>query len=237
MPRRITKNIPEFNGYISTTDTYLGQGSPITNGARLGLSPQNITDWNSKRSYWRDTLYKKYTDPLQSTSAVKEQVRNFISDFQQFGQPLVNFIAANPNAKEADAAIFNFVYKRAKATRRHTAMEELVEFTAQPLGGGDLKFSCRTSHDSARPSKADGADSVQLAFLIVDANLSGRNSIYEFTPSDMDMSEKAFTKAVFTFHAGAVNVGKRMVVFARWWNTKHPELAGPWSAVRMVVIA
>jgi len=215
-----------------STGSYLAAGSPVTNGTRLGLSAQNLTDWNDKFVYWRDTLYTKYSDPLQSTSAVKDEVRNFMKDFKTFAQPLINLMVASPNAKEADAAVFNFVLNRAKATRRNTPIKELVEFTTQPLGGGDMKFSCRTGHDSSRASKAEGADSVQLAFLIADTV-----DVFKATPSDLGMKTEAFTRAQFIFHAGAANVGKRMIVFTRWFNTKHPQLAGPWSAVRMVVIA
>ena len=51
------------------------------------------------------------------------------------------------------------------------------------------------------------------------------------------MMKEIFTKSVFTFHMGVENVGKKMVAYLRWYNTKHPELAGPWSDVTLIVIA
>jgi len=238
---RISETIPGFNTYINNTGTYVAAGTPTTNGARLGLSPTNITDWENMKTDWI-ALYAKYSDPLQSTAAVKEAVKNFMKDFKTFAQPLLNIMAASPNAVEADEAVFNFKIGRAVPSHSTTPISEVVVFDARPIGGGELKFSCRTAHDDHRASKAEGADSVQLAYMVVVPNDNptppppgGGDDIP--TPNTKGMAKEVFTKSQFTFHAGVDNVGKRMVVFARWWNTKHPELAGPWSPISIVVIA
>lgn len=233
MPTRISPTIPGFNIYIVNTATYLAAGTPTTNGARLGLSPTNITDWADKKTYWVSTLYPKYSDPLQSTSTVKGEVKNFMRSFKTFAQPLLNIMAANPNAVEADEAVFNFKTGRAAPSHGTTPISEGVVCNARPIGGGDFKFSCRTAHDDHRASKAKGADSVQLSYIILEsvANASMLNA------DSPGMTKEIFTKAQFTFHAGAANVGKRIAIFARWFNTRHPQLAGSWSAVTIVVIA
>lgn len=170
MPTRISTSIPGFNTYITNTGTYVAAGTPTTNGARLGLSPTNITDWEDKKTYWVGTLYPKYSDPLQSTAAVKEAVKNFMKDFKTFAQPLLNIMAASPGAVEADEAVFNFKIGRAVPSHSTTPISEVVVFDARPIGGGELKFSCRTAHDDHRASKAEGADSVQLAYMVVVPN-------------------------------------------------------------------
>ena len=240
---RVPNDIPGFNTYINNTDDYLAAGTPTTNGARLGLTTTNLTDWNGRRVNWRDTLYPKYSDPLQSTSVVKQDVQNFMSEFKTFAQPLLNIMATSPNAVTADEAVFHFKIGRAAPTHSTTPIADGVVFDAKPIGGGELKFSCRTAHDDHRASKAEGADSVQLAYMIVD--LSNSNPMPAAagagdpipTPDTKGMVKEAFTKSQFTFNAGVDNVGKRLVVFARWWNTKHAELAGPWSPITVVVIA
>lgn len=254
MPTRIPPNIPGFNTYVNNTDTYLVAGAPVTNGERLGLTPQNLTDWNAQRVNWRDTLYPKYSDPLQSTSAVKAQVHNFMEDFRTFAQPLLNVMAASPNATEDDEAVFNFTIGHAAPVHHTTPIADGVVFEAKPIGGGDLHFSCRTAHDDHRASKAEEADSVQLAYEITDLRNNNNNGGGTPTPpgpdrpgeerdnriptpADKGMTKEIFTKSQFTFHAGAENVGKRLVAFMRWYNTKHPELAGPWTAITVVVIA
>ncbi len=233
---RISKQIPLFNNYINTTDIHLQQNDPVSgnpNWQRLGLSVTEANEWQSKRLFWKDTLYPKYSDPLQSTSAVKAQVQNFITDFRTFAMPLLNIIASNKNANTADEAIYNFKTGRKKPTRHNTAIADAVVFDAKPLGGGEFKFSCRTGHDNNRASKATGADSVQLSFMIVDAV----SNVAALHAESTGMQREIFTKAQFIKNCDADNVCKRLVVFARWYNTKHPLLAGPWSAVKVMVIA
>lgn len=238
---RISQAIGPFNTYINNTDTFLQQISSGTthNWERLGLSNDNADEWHSKRLYWRDTLYPKYTDPLQSTKAVKDEVRNFMEEFREFGQPQLNIMAASANATSDDELVFNFKIGRAAPVHHTEPIAETVEFSIKTLGGGDLRFTCRTASDSSRASIPDGADSVQLAYAIAGkdtpANNSGEGEVP--TPNDPDMRRELFTKAQFTFQTGASNVGKRIIVFARWYNTKHPALAGPWSNITLSVIA
>ena len=239
---RVPQTIPEFNTYINNTDAYLQATDPVTgdlNWKRLGLTNTNASDWSDKRKYWHDTLYPKYSDPLQSTGAVKDAVHNFMSSFRAFSQPLLNIMAASPNATSNDEHVFNFKIGRANPTHATTPIADTVLFDAKTLGGGQLHFTCRTAADSHRASIAAGADSVQLAYEVTDSgnNNPNPNPGTIPTPEDKGMVRETFTHAQFTFHAGAVNVGKRLVVFARWFNTKHPELAGPWSAITVVVIA
>lgn len=236
---RVPETIAEFNSYITTTDDYLqAPATPPTNATRLGLSAQNQTDWSDKRTAWT-ALYAKYQDPMQSTSAVKGNVKIFMDDFRAFANPLLNIMAASPNAIHDDEVILHFKIGKAPAHHQTTPFTDTVQFEAQNLGGGELQFSCRVSSDMHRPSLIEGADSVQVAYQIMvpDGGTPPPGGDPIPTPDDEGMQREIFTHAQFVFNAGVTNVGKRMVVFVRWYNTKHPELAGPWSAVRMIVIA
>lgn len=240
---RVPETIPPFNNYINSTDDNLQAISSgvIHNWERLGLSSVNASDWHDQRTYWRDTLYPKYSSPATSTSLVKAEVKAFIIEFRKFANPLLDIMAASPNAGTDDEIMFNFKIGRAPAHHATDPIAGTVVYDAQPLGGGDFKFKCRTAADSSRASLAAGADSVQLGYMVQEKS-SGPTPPAPAddnmpNPNQTGMTKDIFTKATFTFHAEAENVGKTMIVFARWFNTKHPELAGPWSAVRAVVIA
>jgi hypothetical protein len=51
------------------------------------------------------------------------------------------------------------------------------------------------------------------------------------------MSKDIITKAAFEFDAGFTNQGKWLVVYFRWYNTKHPDLAGKWSPMVTIAIS
>jgi hypothetical protein len=51
------------------------------------------------------------------------------------------------------------------------------------------------------------------------------------------ITKEIFFKSGFQKDFGVENIKKRVVVYFRWWSSKHPELAGPWTEVRAVVIA
>jgi phosphomannomutase len=224
---RIPHSPDDFNKYITTTDDYQKIGGPPTNAIRLGLTATNSTDWTTKRTAW-DLLFKQYVDPALSTSVVKDNVRIFIKSFHTFGNPLLNVIAASPNANATDAAKFNVVIERARPTHHTEPIAERCFATAQTLGGGEMKISCRTDHDASRASKADHADSEQIAWIIADAPPANVNDV---------ANKEIITKASFTLHLGAENAGRKLFFFSRWYNTKHPELAGPWSDLNTAVIS
>ncbi len=224
--RRIPDNIPDFNAYINNTDDYQQAGGPPTNAVRLGLTAQNSSDWKAKRIAWV-ALYKKYIDPAQCTTAVKQNIQLAMKGFKAFAQPLIDIMAVSPAATADDANAFNFVLDRKKPSQSHTALTDKVVLDAKPIGGGDVAMKAKTSTDSSRASKPDGADSVQLAY-----------AFGATPPANMDKgtTKDIFTKASFTLHAGTDNIGSKMYVYARWYNTKHPELAGPWTVMLTLTV-
>lgn len=244
---RVPNTIGGFNNYINTTDDHLQAISSgvITNRERLGLSAQNGIDWTDKREFWRDTLYPKYQDPLQSTSAVKTQVRIFMNDFKDFANPLLNIMAASPNATSDDEAVYRFKIGRSEPTIPNTPIEDTVVFEAKPITGAALKFSCRTSGDDKLPSKHPDSDSIQLAYKVEGDTASSPQPNPNPEPEDNglpnpdsdEMVKEIFTKASFVKNFGMHNKGKLVVIYLRWYHTKRPHLAGPWSAVQAVVIA
>src|SRR6185295_15788608 len=98
---RIPNTIPAFNNYINDTDDRQKANTSvplIKYFQDYTWTLAEIGEWTTRRTFWRDTLYPKYTNPLTSTSAVKDEVRNFMKDFHTFGNPLLDKIEASGKA-------------------------------------------------------------------------------------------------------------------------------------------
>ena len=215
-----------------------------------GWNSTNSSDWANKRAFWRDTLYKKYSDPAQSTSIVKKDVKIFIRDFHTFGNPLLDIAAAHPGADTQDEEELHFKKKssRQKPVHPHTRITDKCFSTWLSEGGGSFKASSRSSHDTKRPSLAEGADSVQYAWKILETKPTGVESEEAGNETatklkrgpqhpDDGTKQEVFTKATHDFQFGADKEGQFLCVFTRWYNTKHPELAGNWSEMQIVMIS
>ncbi len=231
---RVPNTLPEFDVYIKTSINFLTAGSP-NNGTRLGLSAAEITKAQSFLTLWytgnpaSPGAYELHGNPNTKTKGTREQVVKIMKDFTVFISPLLTRMSASASVTRNDLLVLNIAPPNASRTRRREAISEQVYFTTQPLGGGDVRFSCRTNHDTKRASKAEGADSIQVAFK------AGEPA--PLTASDSSMKHENFTRSVFTIRAGQTVVGQKLYVFARWYNTKHPELAGPWSPLAQVTLA
>lgn len=224
----------EFNQYINETDAFIQDvvdpGPPVvTNGIRLGLSAQNIADWSTKRVFWRDTLYPKWSNPNTKTTSVNVQVQDFMRGFRTFANPLLNKkISVSDAATQDDAELFNFKLTRKAPSRLSTAITEQCFASIKPLGGGMLRLSCRIQQDTKRASLPEQADAIQVAVKIGEPPPAGHKDGTEVI---------LLTKATGTHDLGADNAGKTGYAFFRWYNTRYPQFAGPWSVRVSFVIA
>jgi len=117
---RVPLTIPLFNDYINVTDARLQSVNPATTnkyGIDYGFTAAELADWNSRRNNWRDVLYPKYTNPATSTSVVKQDVKDFMTGFHTFAEPLLNKIAASGIAGNEEEEIFNIDLDRDIPTR------------------------------------------------------------------------------------------------------------------------
>lgn len=222
---RIPTVIAEFNAYIGNTHTYLQAGTPA-NYLRLGLTLADATAWSDATEEWAE-LYTNYINPLTSTSIIVEKIRNAMHDFRAIANPMLAVIAANPVATDDDAGVFNLVLNRNHHAPTHptTPITATVMTEAKPIGGGDLLVTCRDMTDDSRASKNPQADSVQVAYKIDGTAPEGAND---------GTTKEIYTKARFLMHLGSENAGKKIYLYFRWYNTKHVNLAGPWSTLQTV---
>jgi len=129
----------------------------------------------------------------------------------------------------SDRLILNIADPNPSRKHHTESIDELVAFTIIPKGGGDVRIICRSSADTKHVSRSLSINSVEICYKIGDTEPN----------STEDAGTKRFysTLASFTLALGTANICKKIYVFARWYNFKHPELAGHWSAIHQAVIA
>ncbi len=267
---RIPGSPKVFDPYITSCDDHLQETEPVSNlpyWQLLGLTSVNASDWHNKRQFWATPntgLFALYNSPAASTSVVKKNVKNFIADFKTFANPLLDVIAASPNAGTREEKTFNLILKknRKKPSKVHTPIADQCFTTFNSAKGGDMKAASRNAHDAKRASVTAGADGVQYAYLILDKkpedqaaaitaalklNDAARitnpaNPVLVPVPAappqhpDDSTKQEYHSGASHLFHLGAANTGCYLYVWSRWYNSKHPELAGSWSERQVVLI-
>ncbi|MDD2799065.1 MAG: hypothetical protein PHV20_10765 [Bacteroidales bacterium] len=222
---RIPRTIDLFDSYISTTSAYLLAGTPTNNGTRLGFSESEISGWNDINEKWTP-VYNKYKDKKTGrTTAVKDQLLIFIDEAIEYDRTynLLDRIAVSLNVTVNDLETFNIkkgLLEKTTRTIPTTAIKESVQPILIPFGGGTVTVKCYSS-TSPRASIFGDADSVQYLYSVDTPVPESAN-----TPG---LIQGLSTRATFDLHLGTQNGGKRVYIFLRWYNTKHPELAGPWS--------
>jgi len=141
---RVPRIIPEFNDYINLTDDRLQAvrpPGPNKYGTDYGFTPAELADWNTRRTDWRDTLYPRYINPATSTSVVKQDVKDFMSSFHTFAEPLLNTIAVSEIAGNEEEEIFNIDLDRDTPTRAAVmSMEPGFQFEPSTHGVHNFRF-------------------------------------------------------------------------------------------------
>ena len=228
---RIPRGIDDCSQYLVSTNNYLDSGSP-NNAERLGILPEETVKWSGFTNRYLP-LYLLYSDKKNSrTTAIKNQLLSIIDEVANFDQRchLLDRIAASPNVTIADMSTFNIKKGVLQKTTRSVATTPLTNQVAasiQPLGGGSVNIKCRNL-SSERAAIDEGANCVQYAFKVGDT-----------APVSADaenLRREISTKAFFVLALGPGSSAKNLYIYFRWYNTKHPELAGPWSALMTTLI-
>jgi hypothetical protein len=229
---RISRSIDEFDKYIGKTSSYLSAGTPTTNAERLGVLPAEVTQWQAFETEW-NPLHLKYNDKTNSrTVAIRNNLLSIIDRTVNFDQTnhILDRIAASPNVTIDDLGIFNInggVLPKTTRSVPTTPINEPVTVTIQPIGGGSVTIKCYSS-TGQRAAIYDNADCVQYLYQVGDTAPTSADS--------EGLSKDLSTKASFTLALGSSSSAKNLYIYFRWFNTKHPELAGPWSSLQTTLI-
>lgn len=226
---RIPLQSVAFNSYIVNTTNYLNDGDPTKNADRLGITVDEMLKWNDIYERWNN-LYPLYIDkPMSRTKAVMTQLQSIIEEFHALNKSkhLLDRIASSPNATAIDLEIFNIKSKSGKRTTATMPIQTTVYATLQVLGGGSVSIKCRTE-SSQRPGIISGADCLQMVYMV------------GTTPPDsadmQGLNKELSSKSSFVLPLGSASSSKNLYIYFRWYNSRHPELAGPWSAMYSTLI-
>jgi len=231
MGPRIPRKIAEFNSYVINSDNYLQTENPgpppIENWQRLGLSEPAATGWHNARLEW-DALYAIYNNPSTRTKAVTSSLATARETFIGFAQPLLDIMAASPNADDNDETALNFKIGRSTPSHPTTPIVQQCFVTLQGVGGAMVKFKCKTATDAKRASLPHEANSIMIAY-----------KVGEVPPANADDGtvKEIITRASDVRSLGIENRGEQVFMYARWYNTHYPQFAGPWSLVTSVYLA
>lgn len=225
---RMPKLVGEFNQYINNTTNYMNTGVP-KNGERMGLTEDEMTSWTGINTRW-NPLYALYSDkPNSRTQVVIAQLQALIDECYTLNQTkhILDRIAASPNVTVVDLQTFNIRNGSSKRSFTVQPIQDSVITSIQLLGGGSVTVKCH-AEGNLRPSIIDAADCVQYVFAV------------GTTPPDSadaaGLKKDSSTKATFTLALGSGSSTKYLYIYYRWYNSKHPEIAGPWSGLQSTLI-
>ena len=229
---RMPRGIDPFNNYFTNTVSYLQDGSPKTNAERLGILPAEQSTFEGFLTEW-SPLYAKYSDKKKSrTTSVIDQLHIIIDNVVSYDQTnhILDRIAASPNVTVDDLVTFNIkkgILQKSPASAGSSPISEQVTVAIQSLGGGMMSIKCY-SPTGQRAGIMEDADSVQYLYQV-----GGQAPDSAETPG---MIKELSPKAVFTLSLGAGSALKNLYIYFRWYDTRHPELAGPWSGLQIAGI-
>ena len=221
---RIPRKLSDFVAYMHNSAEFLFEKSaePFDNlnWQRLGWTKEEAEQW---KLFYDEAQYlsSKYSAKnTQRTVAIKDkfiQVRKSTVKYNQ-QHKLLDRIVSNPaNTTIHDYAKFHIkrgtIMEKERTKFKKASISELVVMGIRALGGGDFIVRCLTDHESKRGKKAKGADLV----------------ILEYKVGNGETQQIISSHAKFMLRSGPSNSGKVILVRARWYNSKHPELAGPWN--------
>lgn len=224
MTLRVPPTIHDFNDYVNDSDDHLQSdrtpGNPVWQV--LGITNGDADEWHLRRLNWQTNLYPLWSNKDTKTKTVVTNVNSFMNQFRQFSRPLLNIMAASPNAIAKDEVIMRFKINPKKPTRPTDPVAEVVTLGMQPVGGGNIRFSAKYPGDTDRYSIPKDASGLELRWKIGEVGEA---------PANVDECPEHYTstRARFSLNVGAANHNKNIYIFARWTDIHNPARAGAWT--------
>ena len=177
-------------------------------------------------------VYPQVSNTLTYTRALKNEKRSLIVTIEAALRDLFSDIPDSAIIPEDTLALgIRAKSDRKKAEKDPPKITELVVIGLKSLGGGMVEVSCRTSSDTKKVSKLNPSVEIELAYSILDKG--------EAVPADSSKCEfkETVTKAKWQLELGETEVGKKLVLFARWVYTKHKGKSGNFGSAVSIVIS
>jgi hypothetical protein len=212
----------------------------ISEKVRLGISAKipglqaKYGDDTTDNTYIKE--YNNWANISTRTKPVTDRLTKLEKDLKRICVNIYKNIPADLWNDE-DRAVFNRKtgLPTAQPVHHQTQIPEEVFFKIVALENGEFEFICRHVMDSSKPSLPERADAVEVIFDIrtyekMEDQPAGTGNI-KLLPSNIKECpyKEIFYKAKFKMKVAPENVGKYIVVYVRWINTRHPEVAGNYS--------
>ena len=212
------------------------------NAVDLGITTSKVTSLTGSygpvgtAGTWLNLMHLYSDKKSTRTPLVVESLKTLKKNMWVNLQDIYGDIAPNKWTDEVRAKLSRKTgLKKKKA--KSPEIKESCHPTMRNLGGGIMKCSCKTATEAKRASKPKGADGLQIAYSIIDQphqdsvpDESQVKRIVLISPSQCS-NLGFYSKALFKLELDPINVGRNLQYFVRWYNSKHPENAGPWSDV------
>ncbi|HEX7412527.1 MAG TPA: hypothetical protein VF411_00685 [Bacteroidia bacterium] len=244
--------LAEFNTSITTVVNCLNVDQAI-----LGITNANLTDLNTLYTNpnapgvttiddlgWIE-LWALHGNDNTKTKTVNLLVRTRRAELKSAVSNICGDIPQSVLSQDHRVAL-NWPKNKSTKTKHREGTKNLVRYNSTGLGGGDVQTKCfpdgaatnnpLATHKTLRkkhrnkPYKEEGYD-IRRSFILIK---QGAEQPTE--PNAAGMTMEVITKANSVKHYGTANAGMVLCEFMQWYNSKHPELASPWSTVRTTLI-
>jgi hypothetical protein len=210
----------------------------ISQKVRHGTDATKITNMND--TYGDGTtpdtyiyLYNTWADPTTCNSVATEKLDKIEVKLKDILRNIYDNIPAD-KWNDDDRAKFNRKTGLPRATPVHhkEKIKDEMFFDLEARKNGEFDFRCRPKTDSKRAHLPEGADGVEIIYDIkaYTREPGETEGLPGWKKLPTNISEcpfsKEFHQATFTLKIDPTNVGKYIVLYARWINSKHPEAAG-----------
>ncbi len=233
-----------YGGKAVTWANSVPEGSIIKRGINVGMTDTQITALGSHYAEWRSGdpdhpgAYEIHLiNPKAlggTTPKIKEVQRNFIDFFD----PILTVINVNPNMTNEYRDVLNLAYPDPVYT--HPTIPIAAQVYARVLPQGNFRFQVKgyTAQDASRASLAEGADSMRIAYRkdpiefevdpITHIPIQGKIKRNLINSPEDGTTIISFTSATALWQVEGGATGDFLQFYVCWFNSKHPNLAGPW---------
>ncbi len=247
--RRIPATLATFHWYLITANEYLqsiAPGETLMRGEILGMSAAELLTLNHFKKVWSSDdplhpgVWDLHSHKDKKTAVTRQNVLQVMSDFSAFFRPILMRIAYSPNITNGDRDTLNIANPVTKRSRPTAPIAEKCVAVVTIIGTGRIKVSCHYMNESKRACKPPRADAVEIAYRMILPHQFSPDGKELPMPSiigpDDNTTKIISTRASFIAEMGAKYQGYQMQFFARWINTKHPSINGPWTGMWGVFI-
>lgn len=230
---RIPRGIVDFNSYLVKICAYLQAGDKVTNASRLGITEEELADLLGFLANWQP-LFVNYEDKENgrtlSVIASLKEIFYHVNDYNSTHN-LLDRIASSTLATVADYSTFrikkNSSAKKTTRTFNTTVIEASVTPAFVLVGTGVIKVKCKNNVNKGQ-HLVPGSDCVQYMYQIDGKAPAGADA--------EGLSMGISTKASITLSFNSNDSNKLLYIFFRWYHTRYPTLAGPWTNLHTMSI-